>query len=160
MKYYLLTFKDYYADECNVFAQACFNETDCQNWYEFSISKINENYEKEVEEFKIQLAARRAYDEACLKVTRGLSSNEPVYAKYVHSSWGPKKGESCLQAYLGNFGECFGEDFNHLSFGKDLVDAGKVKVVEVTEEFYTIFNNNKLHELSMCNVFDIYSNSK
>lgn len=158
-KYYLLVFNEDFADEHNVPALACMNEDDYQTWLQSSVSRPNAKYEEELAEYNSDREkyenylkeGKKIYDELGIKAYR-----EYLSKNYVSSVLRkPKKGYSLIYAHLGNNGGEFGEMFDDYITGKDLVDDNTVKVTEVPEIFYTIFHENKLHDLSLTNVFNI-----
>jgi hypothetical protein len=66
----------------------------------------------------------------------------------------PNKVKSNLCAYLGNSGECFDEQFSNYYLNKEFVEAGIVKVYEVSEDFADTFKVANLDRLSLCNIFN------
>ena len=152
MKYYLLQFNEDYADEHDVPALNCFTQGEYDKWLVKSFAEKNENYDP---------AATARYEqnkrdwEAFVKAAEGKSQewqrdNAPKYVPFPYQ----QEHNSTLYAKLGNSGDNFGEKFDHLLTGQDFVNAGKVIVTEVSENFFTTFSETKLYRLSLCDIFD------
>lgn len=132
MNYKLLTFCEDWADEHNVPALACMTEEEYNTWLQTASGELNPNFDEELKEW---------YEE-----------NKK---RYVSQYSLPKRVTSNLNAWLGNSGDCFEEQYEHLYLMKEFVEAGIVKVFDVSEEFYNMFHKAQLSGLSMCNVFCI-----
>ena len=158
-KYYLLTFNENFADEHDVPALACMNEDNYQAWLKSLVSRPNPTYEQELLKYNSERERYENYLKEGKKIHEELGIE--AYRKYMSKNYvssvlqKPKKGYSLIRAYLGNNSEGFNEMFTDYETGKDLVDDNTVKVTEVPEIFYTIFHENKLHSLSLANVFNI-----
>lgn len=159
-KYYLLIFNDDWADEHNVPAQACMTETQYQKWLEQPTGKPNPKYEQQKAIFDENVAARERYDKLVASNYRNKGSVsqaeiDAAYVPYVNSIHDePKKFFSGIHARLGNNGQDFGDDYERYEFCKDLVADHIVRVHEVPKEFFEVFLDVKLHDLSLCNIFE------
>ena len=165
MKYYLLTFNENWADEHNVPALQCFTEEEFDEWKNTKIIQETENYEQELGDFEQKLKEYQLYQQGLkdrnleYRALNQLSDDERSWMKsnqrpYVSPRDKPKKGESLIYAWLGNSGDCFGEQFENFTFARELVDANIVKMVEVDKSFHTTFHKANLSGLSLCNVFE------
>lgn len=132
-KYFLLVFNEDWADEHNVPAQACFTEAQYNKWLESPLARVNPKYEEQKAAFDIAVATR------------------DKYVNSIHDE--PKKSFSYISAQLGNNGQDFGESFADLLTGEDFVINGVVKVYGVPKEFFEVFNEVRLYDLSLCNIF-------
>jgi len=162
-KYYLLIFNEDYADEHNVPACACLTENQYNKWRESPTGVKNPKYEATKADYDRIIAEYREYMNGIQKLNlnnkypkdytpeeiKWLKDNEK---SYPHRA--PSKMFSGLRAFLGNSGECFEESYTKYEFCKDLVDAKIVKVHEVNKEFFGVFNEVRLYDLSLCNVFN------
>ena len=166
MTHKLLTFCEDYGDEYNVPALACMTNEDYVEWLNTPSGKLNikyneqlaqwENDKKARDEFTKELVKRNLYhkypkDFTPEEVEWFNANNVNIVSRYNK----PIKCESNLRAYLGNSSECFEEDYQHLYLMSEFVEAGIVKVFDVSEEFYNTFHKAKLDSLSLCNIFNI-----
>jgi hypothetical protein len=163
MKYYLLIFNEDYADEHNVPAIACMTEEKYQKWLKTPSGELNEDYESEMKIYNERLEKynnlikqyqdKGIYHKPWSKHTEEeleWSKQNPLEHPYDQ----PKKVTSDLNARLGNSGDYFEEDYEHLYLMEEFVDANLVKVTEVNEDFYNTFNKVNLSQINLCNIFD------
>jgi hypothetical protein len=163
MKYYLLIFNEDYADEHNVPAIACMTEEKYQKWLKTPSGELNENYESEMKIYNEEL---EKYNNL-IKQYQDKGIYNKSWSKFTEEEleWGhenplefsydePKKVTSNLNARLGNNGDFFEEDYEHLYLMEEFVDANLVKVTEVNEDFYNTFNKVNLSQINLCNIFD------
>lgn len=162
----LLVFNEDYGDEHNVPALTVMTDKEYEIWLKSPSGELNPNFE---EENKIFLKKLADYDKYCKEAARKGLGNKPVnqYTEedrlwfteneetYVNSYNTPKKVDSYLVAYLGNNGEYFEQNYEHLYLMEEFVDAGLVIVTDVSDSFVEIFNKAKLSNLSLCNIFEI-----
>ncbi len=172
--YKLLVFNEDYADEHNIPALACFTEDGYQEWLKSPSGRKNKDYEK-------QLIAYEEAEEKDKQFWQTLEEKGYVLNGHPNTSMIPKtdietlelekeyrirndyrtrikyptKVSSWMRSWLGNGGECFEEAYNHLYLMKEFVEKGLVKVYDVDENFYNMFNKAELSRLSLCNVFEI-----
>lgn len=160
----LLKFNEYYGDEHDVSALACFTDEEFDTWCHTSMGKLNPNYEFEIMKHNERV---EKYDSFIKNLqekglhTKPFSSYTPEEKKWYDinkieyiSRWDkPKKASSYLHAYLGNNGEGFSESYDEFLTGQDFIDAGIVTVFDVSEEFYNTFHETNLADISMCNIF-------
>jgi len=155
-KYYLLTF-----NQQHIPAQSCMNEEEYHNWLESESGELNMDYGiqlKEYEDWKIQ---KDKYNQG--RVERGLDKKRTSQLTGEDVEWidnnrvspyknKPLKVQSYLESY---YNESLGYDYSDYYQMKEFVNNDIVKVDEVTEEFYEIFNKTNLQKLSLCNIFNI-----
>jgi hypothetical protein len=166
-KYYLLTFNEDWADEHDVPALECMTEEEYSEWLETPSGELNPNYIEEKENWDEYQRARKAYYQG-LKDRDNLDRKSPNDYTNEDKAWIkankveyksfeeiPKKVNSNMQAYLGNGGDGFEEDYSDKYLMKEFVEDNTVKVLEVTEEFYNTFKKANLSSFSLCNVFEI-----
>lgn len=166
MSYKLLIFNQDWADEHNVPALACMTEEEYNIWLTTPSGELNPNYEKQNEEYQRklndyknfikELQVRNLYT----KKTSDFTEEEKKWYEenkkpYIYDWDSPKRVSSNMNARLGNGGEGFEENYGHLYLMKEFVEAGIVKVFDVSEDFYNTFHKAKLSDLSLCNVFCI-----
>lgn len=169
-KYKLLTFNEDYGDEHNVPALCVMSEEQYKIWLKTPSGTLNPNYESE----------KKASDDYNLinqKFWKTLESKGYTINGIANTTKIPKNDLETLQlekelralkyprhikrvlsnmrAYLGNDGECFEEAYSDLYLMEEFVSKGLVKVTDVDESFVKVFNDNKLSNLSLCNVFKI-----
>lgn len=163
-KYFLLVFNEDWADEHNVPAQACFTETQYNKWLESPMGTINPKYKEKkaihdllIEKkdiFHKELNDRNLYNKKYCDFTpeevKWYEENKIDYDEYGYP---PKRVKSYLSAQLGNGGEGFNEGYSNYAYGQDFVIDGTVKVHEVPKEFFEVFNDVRLYDLSLCNIF-------
>lgn len=172
-KYYLLTFNEDYGDEHNIPALACMNEEEYQKWLKTPSGELNPDYETELQNYNNYKKGKQEIDVKCKEILgnnwRSVPFNtwpKELLEEYnnVPSKFGysksyiqpPKRlSSSNMNAFLGNSGECFEESYMECYLMEDFIKSNFVKVTEITEEFYNIFNKAKLSDLSLCNVFEI-----
>jgi len=166
MKYYLLTFNEDYGDEHDVPALSCMTENEYNKWLETPSGELNLNFEKEKENYENNeklsntfwgtLKKENIQNTTLIPKDRqdliDLEKNYRSNYKYIKY---PKKVNSNLNAWLGNSGDGFEENYENLYLMKEYVEKNYVKVFEVNEDFYNIFHLAKLSSLSLCNVFTI-----
>lgn len=159
-KYFLLVFNEDWADEHNVPAQACFTEAQYDKWLESPLARVNPKYEEQKASFDIAVAAQNKYDDL-LRANYNKKGSVPQseinaarvpYVNSIHDK--PKKAFSYISARLGNNGQDFGESFADLLTGEDFVKDGVVQAYEVPKEFFEVFKEVELSDLSLCNIFD------
>lgn len=170
VKYYLLTFDQDYADEHDVPAIECMTEEQYNKWLETPSGKLNPKYEELMVNYNNYQEAKKDLD---LRIRSSLGDrwvtvqftqwppdllkdyNELHKTYGYNSSWPrhPQKVRSFLRANLGNSGDGFEENFQHLYLMREFVEQGIVKVFEVNEDFYNTFHKAELKRLSLCNVF-------
>ena len=169
MKYKLLTFCEDYADEHNVPALACMTEEEYNIWLKKPSGKLNPDYEKQNEEFQKKLQEYKEFIENSKK--RKLFDKLPVTFTQEEKEWveknrkpyvfqydSPKRVDSYIETWLGNSGDKFEENYEHLYLMEEFVEGGYVKVFDVSEDFYNTFNKAGLNSLSLCNIFEIENN--
>ncbi len=167
MKYYLLTFNEDWADEHDVPALTCFTEEQYQQWLEQELAepvdKTPEEYQQKLDAWNDNYNKYQEYIQLSneLQKERGgwalltADDNKLIEEKRVsYPRDKPKQYESLIFAWLGNSGDCFGESFSHCLTGQDFITNDIVKVFEVNESFYNIFNKANLNGLSLCNIFE------
>lgn len=159
MKYYLLTFKEDWADEINVPALACFNETQYNKWLNSKFCSENPDYEEQLKLFE---EYQQKYEKFYNDWNNTPDKSTPEAFKWYRENYPhervekPIKFESNIHAYLGNSGDGFNESFSDFLYGKDFVENNIVEVTEVTEEFFNLFHKADLSSLSLCNIFEEY----
>lgn len=161
MKYYLLTFNQDWADEHDVPALNCFNETDYNKWLSLKLAEPNPNYEKELKEYKQRKQKEKDFSIECQKRRSKVvhSEDQKKFMEWYNLNYPrgsviyPKKYYSYLTAYLGNSGSGFEDNFSDYGIGQDFITAGIVNVFEVSEDFYNTFKKANLDKLSLCNIF-------
>lgn len=167
MIYYLLTFNQDWADEHDVPALACMTEEEYNQWLETPSGDLNENYEEENKVFQEKVLKYNTFVSECKN--RGLytkphneytEEDNKWYIEnkvdYIYSRHTPKKVlNSKICAYLGNGGDGFEEKFNHLYLMKEFVDTKIVKVLKVNKDFYDVFHDAGLTDLSLCGIFKL-----
>ena len=167
MKYYLLTFNEDRADEHNVPALTCFTEEQYHQWLKQEVAepvdKTPEEYQQKLDAWNNNNDKFQEYIQLSdkLQKERGgwalltADDNKLIEEKRVsYPRDKPKQYESLIFAWLGNSGDCFGESFSHCLTGQDFITNDIVKVFEVNESFYNIFNKANLNGLSLCNIFE------
>lgn len=165
MSYYLLTYNQDFGDEFNVTSLECFNEEEFENWKNTKISDPVQNYEQDYKAWREKYDKYEEYQNKVLGL--GLWSTpykdwpaEHAYLRdhqpeYIGSYDVPKKFESKITAYLGNYGEGFSDAFSEYEYAKDLIEGREVDVQEVSEQFYNDFKRTKLADLSITNIFSL-----
>ncbi len=173
-KYYLLTFNDDYGDEHNVPALACMNEEEYKKWLETPSGDINKKYDESLKKFKEQEEDNKSFwkmledkgytlngsgntgcipktDLETLKLEKEYRERHSYHNRIEY----PNKVHSRMNAYLGNGGDCFEQNYSNYYLMKEFVDNKIVSVLEVDKSFYDVFHKAGLNHLSLCNVFTI-----
>lgn len=165
MKYYLLTFNEYYADEHNVPALACFNQEEYDKWLKRPSGTLNKGYDIQIAVWNKQMVkyeewgkwlrgnslARIPYASWTREQTLYRTKHEVSYS--VLNNKPRKLKQSGINASLGNGGDNFEDAYMDLYLMEEFITAGHVEVKKVDESFYIIFNEAKLADLSLCNIF-------
>lgn len=167
MKYYLLTYNRYFADEHRVPALACMNEDEYNTWLDTQISFEPDDYQSQVEEFQRNKARATEIRETLRDQGVWGFGYQPMTPeqKSLMEEWKsvePKsrytpQRMSAITAFLGNSGDGFDDEFGIYKFAKELVDNKIVKVTQVSIDFFNTFYSNGLGSLSLTNIFDVQS---
>lgn len=167
MGYKLLVYCEDFGDEFDVNAQAIMTDEEYLEYRNKPAGTPNENYEKDFEEYLIKEKLYQEYSDELTK--RKLWLKKPAdftdddknfLEKYKDSSnrysYSPptKLKRSFMNAYLGNYGDCFEEDFmDYLTMG-EIIDEF-ADVYDVSEDFVQTFKKCDLGRCTMCNIFEI-----
>jgi hypothetical protein len=164
----LLTFNEDHGDEFNVPALQCFTIEEFETWKKLPTGTLNPEFEEKHKIWKEGKAAKQASHDRIREL--GLSNTRPDDVPKEHkeeynklrlvpyvSPWSaPKRVISDMHANLGNYSDGWDDQFTDYYLHEELIEAGLVKVTDVTEEFSTLFHKAKLSSLSLCNVFEMY----
>ena len=169
-KYKLLTFNEDYADEHNVPALCIMSEEDYEIWLKTPSGTLNPNYESEKKASDDYYLTSKTFWKTLEDkgyATNGIANTTKIpkddletlqLEKEFRALQYPRRIKRVLSnmyAYLGNGGECFEEAYSDLYLMEEFVNKGIVKVTDVDESFAKVFNDNRLYDLSLCNVFEI-----
>lgn len=166
MTHKLLVFNRDHADEHNVPALACMTNDQYVDWLDTPAAIRNEDYDGTIEKFTADFeayqSAKKQWQEKGLytKQRSQFTDEETQWAnenpiKYINEYHKPVEYYSKIIAYLGNGSDGFSEQFDNMPSTIDFVNAGIVKVFDVSEEFYNMFHTADLSRLSLCNIFKL-----
>lgn len=164
-KYYLLTFNEDFADKFDVPALECMTEEEYNNWLLTHSGELNPNYIEEKENWDLQIKAYEHFKEEM--EIKGLYNKSLLDYTNIEKYWydnnkvdypniwrAPKKmKKSYLRVFLGNSSDNFEDHYLDLCLMEEFVEQGLVEVKEVNKNFYDIFKEVKLNNLSLCNIF-------
>ena len=166
MKYYLLTFNEDWADEHNVPALDCKTEEEYNNWLKTPSGKLNDDFQNQKLKYEENENLNNVFWETLKKENIentmlipkdriDLINLEKRYrSNYKYIKY-PSRVNSHINAWLGNSGDSFEEQFNNLYLMEEFAAKGIVEVTEVNENFYDIFHRANLSNLSLCNIFEL-----
>ena len=167
MGYKLLVYSADYGDEFDVNAQAIMTDGEYLAYRNRPAGIPNKDYEKELEEYNIKEKLYQEYSDELTKrelwlkkpadYTDGdkefLEKYKDISNRYSYNA-PTKLKRSFMNAYLGNYGDCFEEDFmDYLTMG-EIIDEF-ADVYDVSEDFIETFIRCDLGRCTMCNIFEL-----